>query len=179
VASLTSRSSDQAVVIHYAAATPSTATGQGRPFVHPASILHTGALRHATDIPGKSSRMGNVIKPPFDASHRSAPPGFSCVFRRTIFVPRTQMFCENRSRLNDGRQIGWKASASKGPILTQSSGGHFFLNARAILGCTSTPARPPSLTSKSLHISQPIPVRGPGLRPRQVRRSSIQSLPAR
>ena len=39
--------------------------------------------------------------------------GFSSVFRRTVFVPRTHTFCENRSRLNDGRQNGLKGSASK------------------------------------------------------------------
>src|SRR5262245_25747288 len=34
-------------------------------------------------------------------------------FRRTIFVPRTQTFCEDRSRLHDSRQNGLKVSASK------------------------------------------------------------------
>jgi hypothetical protein len=35
-------------------------------------------------------------------------------------VPRTQTFCENRSRLNDGRQNGSKGSASKEPFSASS-----------------------------------------------------------
>ena len=44
--------------------------------------------------------------------------------RSTILVPRTHTFCENRARLNDGRQVGLKGSASKEPFLTR----------RAVLG---------------------------------------------
>jgi hypothetical protein len=50
-------------------------------------------------------------KRPLDES--PGRPGFSYVFGRTIFVLRTQMFCGNRSRLNDDRQSGLNGSASK------------------------------------------------------------------
>ena len=64
-------------------------------------------------IPNSHPFFGNAAKPPFDESRSLARPGFSYVFRLTIFVPRTHTFCENRSRLNDGREIGLKGSASK------------------------------------------------------------------
>jgi hypothetical protein len=48
----------------------------------------------------------NPIKPPLDESLGLARPGFSHVFRRPIFVPRTQTFCGNRSPRNDHRQSG-------------------------------------------------------------------------
>ena len=60
---------------------------------------------------------GALKKPRFNDSRRLARPGFSCAFRCTIFVPRTQTFFENRARLNDGRHRGVQGSASKEGIL--------------------------------------------------------------
>jgi hypothetical protein len=66
----------------------------------------------ATQNPRKSLRLGHAERPPFCESRRLARPTFSYVLRRTNFVPRTRTFCENRARLNDGRQNRLKVRAS-------------------------------------------------------------------
>jgi hypothetical protein len=74
------------------------------------------APRRASLLPNSHTICGTPNQARFDESHRLARPGFSSVFRRTIFVPRTQTFFENRARRNDGRHRGVQGSASKEPF---------------------------------------------------------------
>jgi hypothetical protein len=82
------------------------------------AILASGSVQ-LCGIPQSQPFFGNAEKPPLDDSPGLARSGFSYVFWSTIFVPRTQTFCGNRSRLNDGRDIGLKGSASNERFLAR------------------------------------------------------------
>jgi hypothetical protein len=73
-----------------------------------------GPLVLASDRSLLPQRFSMSRNQPNFAAGRRTRPRYPNVFRRTNFVPRTQMFCRNRSRPGDGRPWveGWRIKST-------------------------------------------------------------------